>query len=150
MVGIRHLTALAKREHRGPDTVVAGAIMHTCIDLFTLEPQDGSIYPRDSYDELPAPSFCPGLKGFRHIAHNCLLIDGHKIIIIKIVQFLERRRQWPAPSNHRHILSTGISIRLRNYQIYIVLLTTTVRKIEEHTSLLSHSGCKTPVHPYSS
>ena len=52
-VGIRHLTALAERKYRGPDTVVA--IMHTCIDLFTLEPRDSSISSGDSYDKLPAP-----------------------------------------------------------------------------------------------
>ena len=54
-VGIRHLTALEKREHRSPGTVVAGVILHTCIDLFTLEPRDESVYSRGSYDQLPAP-----------------------------------------------------------------------------------------------
>ena len=52
-VGIWHLNAVAKREHRGPDTAVAGAIMHTCIDLFTLEPRDGLIHSEDSYDQPP-------------------------------------------------------------------------------------------------
>ena len=54
-VGIRHLTALAEREYRGPDTVVAGDIIQTCIDLFTLEPRDSSISSGDSYDKLPVP-----------------------------------------------------------------------------------------------
>ena len=63
-VGIRHLNAVAKREHRGPDTAVAGAIVHTCIDLFNLEPRDGSIYSGDSYDQLPVPELLSWLGSF--------------------------------------------------------------------------------------
>ena len=64
-VGIRHLNAVAKREHRGPDTAVAGAVMHTCIDLFTLAPRDGTIYSGESYDQPPIPELLSWLGSFQ-------------------------------------------------------------------------------------
>lgn len=60
-----HLTALAKREHRGPDTAVVGALLHTCLDLFALEPRDGSVSSGDSYDALPYPKLVSWLRMYQ-------------------------------------------------------------------------------------
>ena len=36
-MGVRHIIALAMREHRGAETVVQGAELHACLELLTLE-----------------------------------------------------------------------------------------------------------------
>lgn len=63
--GIRQLTALAKRDHRGTDTVVQGAILHACLDLFTLEPRDLPVAPEISHDTSPSPVLLFWLQSFQ-------------------------------------------------------------------------------------
>ena len=53
--GVRQHTVLAKRDHRCPDTAVQGAIMHACLDLFTLEPRDHPVASEVHHDSSPTP-----------------------------------------------------------------------------------------------
>ena len=64
-VGIRQLTALAKREHRGVDTVIQGALLHAGIDLFTIEPGVFSETRVESHETLPDPVLLSWLRSFQ-------------------------------------------------------------------------------------
>ena len=50
---IRQLLALAKREHRGINTVVQGALLHAGIELFTQAPRNIGACPGNSHETLP-------------------------------------------------------------------------------------------------
>ena len=63
--GVRQLTALAKRDHRCPDTAVQGAIMHACLDLFTLEPRDFPVASEVCHDSSPTPVLLSWLRSFQ-------------------------------------------------------------------------------------
>ena len=62
------LTALAKRDHRGPDTVVQGAVLHACLDIFILEPRDRPVALEVSHDSSPSPVL---LSWFRSFQTSC-------------------------------------------------------------------------------
>ena len=64
-LGIRHLSALARREHRGPNTVVAGALLHAGLDLFTLVPRDDLVYAGSGHDKLPDTDLLSWLRSFQ-------------------------------------------------------------------------------------
>ena len=64
-VGIRQLTALSKREHRGVDTVVQKALLHAGLDLFTIEPRVFSETTEDRHERLPDPVLLSWLKSFQ-------------------------------------------------------------------------------------
>ena len=64
-VGIRQLTVLAKREQRGVDTVVQGALLHAGIDLFNIEPGVFSETRVESHETLPDPVLLSWLRSFQ-------------------------------------------------------------------------------------
>ena len=64
-VGIRQLTALAKREHRGVDTVIQGALLHAGLDLFTIEPRVLLETTVESHETLPDPVLLSWLRSFQ-------------------------------------------------------------------------------------
>ena len=64
-VGIRQLTALAKREHRGVDTVVQGALLHAGLGLFTIEPRVLLETTVESHETLPDPIRLSWLRRFQ-------------------------------------------------------------------------------------
>ena len=68
--GVRHLTALAKRDHRCPDTAVQGAIMHACLDLLLLSPGIFRLLQRYATTVHRHRCFSPGYGAFRHLVLN--------------------------------------------------------------------------------
>lgn len=81
---IRHLTTSAKREDRGPDTVVAGTLLHAYLDLFTLNPRDELVSRGSSADKLPDPELLSWLRVSRHLAHNYMFIDSHETSLSRL------------------------------------------------------------------
>ena len=62
---VRQLTALAKKDHRDPDTVVQRAVLHTCLDLFTLEPRNLLVPLEISHGSSPSPVLLSWLRSFQ-------------------------------------------------------------------------------------